>query len=271
MIGIIAAHVALSACTLVPFAIDTPPPLPIPVDQLVTLKTMQDVVGVTLLQDGKRAPAELVLPQLENRRHTLEYMRVYYPESARGVKGGAMPVAWVYVDEKGKVGEAHLLTSSGHAALDSLSLNVLRIATFRPAVHGDKAVAVWVPMPARVPPYDELIATLEHTDRPLSEAPQEVAYTQKPVLLNRNQVEAAIVRIVHSLSPVVRADNEVFARAQNAGGITTVNIFIDTQGAVQNVVVKKTSGNPDLDVNAVTIARMMRFAPAKNGASPVEV
>jgi TonB family protein len=40
---------------------------------------------------------------------------------------------------------------------------------------------------------------------------------------------------------------------------------------VRNAVVSKTSGNTDLDTNAVNIAKMMRFSPARNGDKPVAV
>jgi TonB family protein len=261
----------LSASPLTPVPVDTPPTFPAPLDQLGKLKTMQDVIGVTLLEDGKRAPADLLLPQLNNRRHTLEFMRVYYPESARELKSSGTPIAWVHVDQQGRVAGAFLLTTSGHAALDTLSLNVLRIAEFKPAEHAGQAVGVWLPMPARVPPYEELMTALEQENRPLSEVPREVEITQKAVLLNRNQVEEAIVRIVHNLNPRLRAENELFARAQNAGGVTQVQIFIDEQGTVRNAVVAKTSGIRDLDAHALSIAQMMRFAPARNGDTPVAV
>jgi TonB family protein len=232
---------------------------------------MQDVIGATLLADGSRAPAQLVLPELANRLHTLQFMRANYPESMRELTSTGLPIAWLLVGEDGKVGEAHLLRTSGYAELDSLSLGVLRIAHFRPATNQGKAVGVWLPFPARIPPYRELVQTLDMADKPVSESPVGVAYTRKPVLLNRNQVEAAIVRIVHQLNPQVREMNEAFARAQMAGGTTQMDIFIDRLGNVQNAVVKKTSGNRDLDGHALQIARMMRFSPALNGEEPVEV
>jgi TonB family protein len=198
-------------------------------------------------------------------------MRVHYPEKKRTIIGNSAPIAWVFVQTDGSVGSAKLLTTSGHRELDALSLDVLKMARFKPARHDGKPVAVWVPFPARIPPYDELIATLKASGQPLSEAPQQVAYTQKPILINRAQVEAAIVRIVHSVNPAVRELNDAFARSQNAGGTTYMNIFIDQEGVVRNALVSKTSGVTDLDNNAISIAKMMRFSPAKNGDEPVEV
>lgn len=271
MMSLAVLHLAFSLAAPPALPSDTPPTLPVPLEALARIKSAEDVVAVTLLADGSPAPAQLLLPQLENRRQTLQFMRVNYPESMRTVTRRGAAIAWVFVDDAGKVGAAKLLTSSGHAPLDSLSLQVLKIALFKPAQHSGRRVAVWLPFPAAIPPYDELVATLEGADRPLSEAPRDVPYTQKPVLLNRAQVEAAIIRVVHQLDPQLRQINEAFARAQNAGGVAHLNVFIDMQGAVQNVLIRKTTGNRDLDDAAINIARMMRFSPARNADSPVEV
>jgi TonB family protein len=271
MNSLVLIQAAFAMATLPPMPADTPPALPIPVAQLAQIRTVQDVIGITLLADGTKAPAQLVLPQLDNARHTLEYMRVHYPESKRNAVATSMAVAWVLVGADGKVGAAQLLTTSGHPELDSLSLNVLRMAVFKPAEHDGNPVAVWFPMPASIPAYDDLIAKLESDGQHISEAPREVAYTQKPVLLNRNQVEAAIVRIVHQLNPRSRAETEAFARARTAaGGTALVDLFINQEGAVANAVIGKSSGNTELDNHALTVARTMRFSPAKNGDQPVD-
>src|SRR5687767_5573878 len=101
------------ALTALPVMVaDTPPALPIAVSQLASLKTMQDVIGVSVLETGARAPSNLVLPELLNRRQTLEYMRVHYPKSMLEVVTKTMPIAWVLVNTGGKVTAARLLTSS---------------------------------------------------------------------------------------------------------------------------------------------------------------
>lgn len=263
-------HALVTLVTPLPLVSDTPPAPP-PVEQLARLRTMSDVIGVTVLENGTAAPANITLPQIDNRRHTLEYMRVHYPEKKRDVASSNTPLAWVHVTASGQVGDVRLLNSSGHRELDALSLEVMRMAIFKPAVHEGKPIGVWVPFPARIPPYNELIATLKSSDQPLSEAPQQVEFTQKPVLLNRNQVEAAIIRIIHQSSSRMREITEAFARSQNAGGTTHMNIFIDQAGVVRNALVSKTSGVTDLDQSAINIAKMMRFSPARNGDQPVEV
>lgn len=271
MTGLTLLHLTWTLAAPPALPSDTPPAPPVSVERLAALRTMEDVIAVTLLEDGSPAPAQLVLPELDNRRHILDFMRVNYPESLREVTSIPVPIAWLFVDDRGRVGAVRLLGTSGYPALDSLSLGVLRMAQFKPANSAGKPVGVWLPLPARVPPYDEVTQTLAAADRHVSDAPVQVAYTKKPVLLNRNQVEAAIVRIVHQLNPQIREMNEAFARAQMAGGTTHLDIFIDREGHVQNAVVKKTSGNGDLDGHALQIARMMRFSPAFNDDQPVEV
>lgn len=250
---------------------DTPPAPPVAAEKLTQLKTMQDVIAVTLLADGQRAPAELVLPQLLNRRQTLEYMRVHYPMSMRDSVTQTLPVAWVYVDERGRVGRAKLVVGSGYAPLDSLSISVFNVAWFKPAERNGQPVGVWVPMPARIPPHDELIGVLKAAEQVKSEAPVSVAYTVKPVLLNRAQVEAAIIRVVHNVNSRALEASEAFNRAQRVGGTVQLWLFIDANGAVANALVKKTSGNIELDNSALQVARIMRFSPAKDGATPVDV
>ena len=251
---------------LPPLQPDTPPPLPVAVSKLAELRTMQDVIAVTLLADGSRAPTDLVLPELINRRQTLQFMRVHYPEPLRNVSSKSTPIAWMLVADDGRVRAARLVTSSGQAALDSLSLQVLSIAEFKPARSGGRPVGVWVPFPAGIPPYNDVVAMLTAAD----EAQKETAYTQKPILINRNQVEAAIIRIVHQVSPQVREFNEAMARSQRIGGTAQLQIRVDAQGSVQEVLLKKTTGNSELDNAAQNIAKMMRFSPARNGETPVE-
>ncbi|MGQ0813219.1 MAG: TonB family protein, partial [Gemmatimonadota bacterium] len=269
MHALIIAH-AVVGLALPPMRPDTPPPLPVPVARLVELKTMEDVIAVTLLEDGRPAPSYLVLPELLNRRQTFEFMRVYYPKSMRNRASKSLPVAWIFVDERGRVAEAKLVTGSGYAELDSLSVDVLSVAEFEPARVGTTAVGVWVPFPVQIPPYDQLIAMLASDGQDVSDAPVETPYTQKPVLLNRPQVEAAIVRVVHGANRQLVEMNEAFARSQRAGGRVDMQIFIGADGVVRNTIVKKTSGNTELDTSAHTIARMMRFSAAKNGDTPVE-
>lgn len=262
-------HIAFTAMvpTMRP---DTPPPLPIPVAQLAHLKTRQDVIAASVLEDGKPAPGELVLPELQNRRQTLEYMMIHYPEKLRDTVTTTMPIAWVFVNRNGKVAEAHMLMASGHPALDSLSLATLSVAWFRPALIGHDSVGLWVPYPARIPPYPQLEAALNAYDFDRSKTPVATPFDHAPEVLNRNQVEAAVIRIVYEVDQRIREFNERMTRAQSAGGTTLLWVYISPTGTVENALVKKTSGNTDLDNSALQVAKIMRFSPALNKGQAVD-
>src|SRR5688572_25106204 len=262
---------ALGLAAPAPMPSDTPPAFPAPLSRLAELRSAQDVIGVSLLADGKAAPATLVLPSLINRRHTLEYMRVHYPEAMRKVVSNATPVAWVFVNENGRVTEARMLTTSGYPALDSLSLAVVSIAEFTPAQHANRAIGVWVPFPARIPPHEQLLTAIATMERDVSEAPGRTPHTQKPVLLNRGQVEAAIVRIMHGASKAQAEANAAFTRPQHVGGVAEMWLFVRADGTVGNMQFKRKTGSNELDAAAQTVAQMMRFAPGKNGDVPVDV
>jgi TonB family protein len=262
---------ALNLATPSPMPSDTPPPLPVAADRLADLKTREDVVAVTLLEDGTPAPSALVLPELLNRRQTLEYMRVHYPQSMLDVLTTTLPVAWVHVNADGRVGGATLVIGSGHAELDSLSLAVLEVADFKPAHHKGQPVGVWVPFPARIPGHAELLEFIASLDRQPWDAPFQRQFTQRPVLLNRTQVENAIIRFSHNLNSQQAQVSEMFRRSQYIGGKADMWIYIDERGSVMNALVKKTSGNEELDGMAIQVARLMRFAPARDGEVPVDV
>lgn len=262
--------VSVSCLAAAPMRPDTPPALPVPVAQLQQLKSMQDVIAVTLLADGSHAPSGIVLPRLLNRRQTIDYMLVNYPRHARPEDTQTMPIAWVLVDKSGNVADALLVQPSSEAQLDSLAVKALDVAWFTPATIGNDTVAVWLPYPVRVPTREELTAALAALDGDNSQAPRNTPFDEKPVLLNRIQVEEAVVRIIYNLDPRVNAMNEQFARATRVGGKTNLWLYLDETGTVRNVVVKKTSGNTDLDNYARQVARTMRFAPAKLQGKAVE-
>lgn len=156
-------------------------------------------------------------------------------------------------------------------ALDSLALGALRVAWFRPALIGSDSVGIWVPYPALVPSYAQLTAAMSAADVDKTQTPTATPFDQAPSVLNRNQVEAAIVRIVYEADPRVREFNERMARSQSVGGTAQLWIYINAAGTVERSVVKKTSGNADLDNSAQQIAMMMRFSPARNKGEAVAV
>jgi TonB family protein len=78
-------------------------------------------------------------------------------------------------------------------------------------------------------------------------------HTQRPELLNTEEVQRALIR---SYPPMLR-DAQI-------GGTTVVWIYIAESGIVDNALVQVASGKPELDQAALEVARVMRFTPALN-------
>lgn len=83
-----------------------------------------------------------------------------------------------------------------------------------------------------------------------------------PRLINRELLERLVER---QYPPVLRG--------AGIGGDVVVWLSLDSEGAVQEVLVKESSGYPGLDEVAVRISRRLRFTPALNNgnAVPAEV
>ena len=56
-------------------------------------------------------------------------------------------VAWLFVDETGRVTKMQVANGSGYPALDEAALSVASRMEFSPAYEGEAAVAVWVQIP----------------------------------------------------------------------------------------------------------------------------
>src|SRR5688500_10473599 len=79
----------------------TATPAPPTVERLSQIKTRQDVIGVAMLDNGSSAPAALTLPDLLNRRQTLQFLLANYPEGKNAKPGKGTAIAWVCVDKRG--------------------------------------------------------------------------------------------------------------------------------------------------------------------------
>ena len=55
------------------------------------------------------------------------------------------------------------------------------------------------------------------------------------------------------------------------GGTTVLRLLISRRGTVDSVLVVESSGHPSLDSAALSNARRLRYKPAAQGGSPVEV
>jgi len=88
-----------------------------------------------------------VEPYYKNKEEMQRALEREYPPLLRDAGIGGTAVVWFLVDERGKVVQTQMQSSSGHGALDNAALKVADVAVFAPALHRDKPVAVWVALP----------------------------------------------------------------------------------------------------------------------------
>jgi protein TonB len=97
-------------------------------------------------------------------------------------------------------------------------------------------------------------------DADLSAAPVFTPMTVRPELLNRPEVQRALVR---NYPPLLRD--------AGIGGSPTVHFFIDENGRVLRRLLSQESGYPALDEAALAVAEVMKFSPALNRDKKVQV
>jgi len=97
-------------------------------------------------------------------------------------------------------------------------------------------------------------------DADLSAAPVFTPMTVRPELLNRTEVQRALVR---NYPPLLRD--------AGIGGSPTVHFFIDENGRVLRRLLSQESGYPALDEAALAVAEVMKFSPALNRDKKVQV
>jgi protein TonB len=97
-------------------------------------------------------------------------------------------------------------------------------------------------------------------DADLSAAPVFTPMTVRPELLNRAEVQRALVR---NYPPLLRD--------AGIGGSPTVHFFIDENGRVLRRLLSQASGYPALDEAALAVAEVMEFSPALNRDKKVQV
>ncbi|MEX2048727.1 MAG: M56 family metallopeptidase [Gemmatimonadota bacterium] len=190
-----------------------------------------------------------VAPRILNVPEVQAALSAAYPQSLREAGVGGRVTVWFYVDENGRVLDRRIDQSSGQDALDRAALEVAGVFRFSPALNRDARTAVWVSLP---------INFMSAQD--LSARPQFTPFTTAPRILNVEEVQRALV-----------AGYPPLLRNAGIGGTARVWFFIDTTGAVGNVLVEESSGHEALDQAALEVARTYRFEPARNRDAVVPV
>jgi TonB family protein len=207
-----------------------------------------------------------VPPALKNAPEVQRQIARNYPPLLKDAGIGGKVVLWFLIDETGVVRVTQLHTSSGYAALDDAALKVAANMQFTAAKNRDNIVPVWVQIPitfSAKPPISvsaqreraDLEKVLDQRAGFEREAatPVFTPMTQPPALRNGPEVERALQR-------AYPAD----MRDAGIGGQTIMWFYIDETGDVVQTKVHTSSGHAELDEAASMVARIMRFAPAKN-------
>ena len=86
-------------------------------------------------------------PDLVNGAEVAVMLEKSYPPLLRDAGVGGTATVYIFIDERGDVGNALINKASGHAPLDEAALAVARVMRFTPAMRDDAVVPVWVSLP----------------------------------------------------------------------------------------------------------------------------
>lgn len=86
------------------------------------------------------------VPVMQNERAPFRYPAEAWEEGV----GGETRLR-IHITAEGTVDSAYVVSSSGHAALDSAALAGARALRYRPARQGDEPVDVWAVLPVKYP------------------------------------------------------------------------------------------------------------------------
>jgi TonB family protein len=93
-----------------------------------------------------------VPPRLMNLDQVLSALRDGYPEDLPEEAGESVVILWLFVDGAGRITHVRLRQSSGYQPLDQLAQDVAPMMAYRPALHLDEPIGVWVQQQIRFEP-----------------------------------------------------------------------------------------------------------------------
>lgn len=93
-----------------------------------------------------------VAPRLVNVDHVLSALRDGYPEGLAEEARRSVVSLWLFVDREGRVTHVRLRESSGFPDLDRLAQEIAPMMAYRPALHVQKTVGVWIAQQIRFKP-----------------------------------------------------------------------------------------------------------------------
>lgn len=186
-----------------------------------------------------------------------------YPDAAKQAQVQGMVFVQMTLDAEGNVSEAKVvksrkMTEAGTEdvaalgyGLEEAALAAARGAKFKPAMQGGKPMQVTITMPYNFKLDNNTAAQLPKQDVSAS-AQSFQAFDQAPEMLSTFDLKYP----------------ELFRKA-GIEGTTYLEIGVSATGETETVVVKKSSGNENLDQAAITAARAMKWKPAHYKGKPV--
>ncbi len=93
-----------------------------------------------------------IAPRLVNVDHVLSALRDGYPSGLPVEAGQSVVILWLFVDDAGRVTHVRLRESSGYPELDRFAQEIAPMMAYRPALHVEKTVGVWVAQQIRFRP-----------------------------------------------------------------------------------------------------------------------
>ena len=87
-------------------------------------------------------------PEITNPEEVEQVLMREYRASGlmeQGVEGTT--IVWMFVNERGRVEDVRIGTSSGNEAVDQAALRVARVYRFKPALRRNKPVPRWIGLP----------------------------------------------------------------------------------------------------------------------------
>jgi TonB family protein len=215
-----------------PAAVDTPPPPPPPPTRPVPTPQPSPAARDTPISARPTFTPMTVRPELQNMRDVQRALEAEYPPLLRNAGIGGQARVWFFIDEEGQVQRTQISASSGVAELDSAALRVSRVMQFSPAFNRDQPVQVWVEIPVIFTPRVSTVI-------PQGEGPG-----------------------LRNLGELIRATQENYPPVLSAagiGGTAVVAVYVDTDGVVQRMQIRVSSGHDPLDAAALQVAGMARF------------
>ncbi len=192
-------------------------------------------------------------PSILNKAEVVAAMERSYPPLLRDAGIGGTAVVYFFIDADGRVRDTRIAKSSGHKEIDAAALAVAGVYRFSPALNRDKKVPVWVQFPIT-------FQVAGQTTPRRQAGPTFTPYTVGPSILNKTEIVQAMERAYPPL-----------LRDAGVGGTTIVYFFVDTDGTVRDARLFKSSGHPELDSAALSLAKTYRFSPAMNRDKKVAV